>query len=239
MKRYVIIASIVVSIVILPLIVFAGSQKVSGVTAQTVINNARVILRETTADWWADSDLLQYLNDGHRDIALLTHCIQGTEAVTLVSGVTEYTISTSYTKIHGAIYNNASGVTNKSLIYASMFDSRLGMGGESVGQRVSEPVYWDEDGGIFYIWPEPMTSIDGDNITVYLSELPSDRTLTGGTSNILTPQIYDRALTFYIVAEAYYQIDKVWKAQVYEGRYIQELGIKKQDLIQKPAETPK
>lgn len=180
----------------------AGSQQTSGVTTQDIINRARDIINETYQagvsyeDYWTDAELLDHLNNGLIYIAGTSYCLQTTETITLIPNVTEYALSTAYFDVETAIYNGGTTIYNKGLVRGNP---------QSVGnvQDAEEPVYWYEWGGKIGFYPADYSSAtSGYRVTVYLFERPTARTLTGGTSVVPTPALYDYPLVLFVAGNA-------------------------------------
>jgi len=178
----------------------AGSQQTSGVTAQVILDRARYYLNETTASFWTDAtDMLAYLNAGIMDVARKTECMETTENIVLVTGQTEYALSSNYFSVEKAIYSGATteytDMTEKGLPRINLKD--LGYQedpGEPVGYCV-----WNDN---FLVDPQPSSTVSDYVITVYEIERPAAVDLTG-VSLIPTPAKYDDALATYVAAKAF------------------------------------
>lgn len=64
-------------------------------TRQEIRTLARKTLGETTAAFWTDDQLNNWIDDAGYDIAYLTRCIRANKDITLTGGTGEYTISTA------------------------------------------------------------------------------------------------------------------------------------------------
>jgi hypothetical protein len=207
--------------------VWAGDQTTSGVTAQTLVDDAQVYLNDAGNDLCTDQQLLQFLNDGMKDLVALSHCYQTTETITLLSGVTQYDLSTHFMTIKGAIYNGGSTTYNKPLEEWDLFDGGEDGKGLGMPEDVGEPVYWDEFAGEIAIWPAPTSSVSGYRVTTYLVAVPSGVTIDQA---IPTPAIYDKALTYYITAQAWYRDRQFGFGDYFMGRYEAEIARYRKDL---------
>lgn len=216
-----------VLVLILPVVVFtsvkmvyAGPQASPGKTAQTLIDEARVVLKETTATFWTDTQLLGFLNQGMKDIADTTYCMQTTETFDVSSGTTRYTITTDYAIVRGVLYVKSGSTSyQKALERKDLFDMEFGMGRV---EYTGEPAYWDEWNATVYIWP-PADSDHTGTAHVFLADRPSTITLTGG---INIPAVYERALLNYIIFRALLRDNKWDKAQLFGQLYYTAIGVK-------------
>jgi hypothetical protein len=206
-------------------IVHAGDTSTSGTLASAMITDVRAYLDETTASFWTDTELLQWLNDGMVDLAAKTHCTETQEVVTLVGGTTEYAVTANYIKIKAAIYRDST-LVEKGLIKGNPY---------SIGnvQNVGEPAYWYEHGGKVGFYPV-LAALSGSGTTVevvrlFLVERPA--AIASGTT-VSTPGVYDRALTYYILAQAYLKDKQMVKATHMMEMYHKEIALYREDFQQ-------
>ena len=196
----------------------AGPQTASSTTGTNMIARARVYLDESTALKWSDATLLRFLNDGMVDIANKTLCYQGTESVSLTANTIEYTPTTDYIKVIAVKVNPASG-SSWGLIKGNV--TSVGLATEAV-----TPVYWYEFAGKVGIYPA-YSAVTTETATVYFAKRPAD--IAAG-SNVLTPAIYDKALVYYICAQAFMLDKRIAEANNYLMLYAQELDRYRQDI---------
>jgi len=203
------------------------SQQTSGVTAQTIINNAKYeYLNDTGGDYWSDdSRLLTILNRGIIEVASLTKCLETVEKVVLLTGITEYAISSSYLNVEKAIYSGTTTQYNSSTLKGLQ---RIDLKNLANSENVGEPVR-------FYVWndhvgidPEPSSSVSGYAVYLYLIEKPTAITLTG---TIPTPAIYDHALTLFVSYQALKKDRNINLSSVLQQEYIAEIARYREDFI--------
>jgi len=202
--------TIILSLFVLVSSTWAGSQQTSTTLASTIITNVRAYLNEdATANtlFWSDAELLVWLNDGLVDLVARSRCLETTEVVTLVSGTLEYTLSTAYIGITGAIYTD--GSSYKAL---KMGDIREAGHAESD----SGPEFWYEWNGKVGIYPLATADTAGDTVVFYMIERPS---AIASTASITVPAYFDHILTMYIVAQAYMKDTKVDMATLWLQEY--------------------
>jgi len=202
--------------------VFAESQQTSGVTAQIIIDRARYYLNETTASFWGNStDMLAYLNAAIMDVARKTECLETTENIHLITGQTEYSLSSNYFNVEKAIYSGATtaytDLTEKGLPLINLKD--LGMQ-EDVGEPLGYCVWNDK----FLVDPQPSSSVSGYVITVYEIERPSEIIIISGAdpsgnSEIPTPAKYDDALSMYVAHKAAIKLRNIGLSNLLKGMY--------------------
>ena len=237
MRKILSIIAVLVTVFLWGNFAFAGSQQTSGVTAQVIIDDVRNgYLNEsstsgTTLFWDDTKDLLTYINYGLIDIANQSFALQTTENITLSSGDSVYAISTSYFDIETIINNDASGVTNASLRRGNL---------QSVGHSLADanttkrPAYWVDWGGSVLIYPEPESRSSGYNLTVYLYERPSGVTIQQA---IPTPAIYDFALVYFVVKEAWKKKKRFDLSNIYEVLYKNEMDRLRSFFNKRPKES--
>jgi len=64
-------------------------------TRQEIRTLSRKMLGETTAAFWTDSQLNEWIDDAGNDIAFLTKCLRTNSTITITGGTGEYTISSA------------------------------------------------------------------------------------------------------------------------------------------------
>jgi len=203
----------------------AGPQGRSGVTAQTIINNARsLFLNEDTAVMWTDAVLLRALNYGIIQIPALTKCTEATTQITLTAGVSEYGLSgVSYISVEKVMY---SGVTTD---YTDDKPSeRKDISNLSDGEDIEQPVRYATWNDNVYLDPVPRTT--DENIVVFYVSLPSGVTLT---QEIPLPAIYDYALTVFVASKAFKRDGKMNRSKALEDEYLLELSRYSADLVER------
>ena len=205
----------------------AGSQQTSSVTPTTIIHNARYYLNEITPSFWTDAELLVWVNQGSSDIASRTRSLEATESISLSALVVEYPITSNYIDISTVIYNSADNVV-KGLVRKNP---------QSIGNipDPGEPVYWYEWNGSIGIFPAH-SSLSGTatpSVTAYYVSYPSS--VTTGQA-VYTPAVYDRALTMFVVAQAFLKSGQFAKSGRFIAEYYAELDRFRSDLVDRPQE---
>lgn len=199
-------------------------MKASGVLASAIITRARTKLSEASAIRWSDADLLQLLNDGQNDVCGKTLSYQGSESVTLVANTIEYTPTGAFYKIIGAVLNPASGTP------WGLIKSNLSSRGSS---QDDVPRYWYEFAGKIGIYPA-YTAVTTQTATVYYGKQPT--TLISSNA-LLTPAVFDLAITNYIVAMAFLLDGQTELGTAFYNLYLSDIAPYRQDLSQVDNET--
>lgn len=222
-----VIRSLVVLFLLIPSIAFSGPQTTSSTTGTAMIAKVRILLDEASAIKWSDASLLQILNEGMGDIARKTLCYQATENINLVADTVEYTPSTDYIAVISVICNPASGKS------WGLKKGNIRSRGSTDTDDVDGPIWWYEFAGKVGAYPA-YTSVTTETLTVYFAKRPS--TITAG-QNILTPAIYDEALMYYIVYQAFLLDGRIAEANNYLLLYTQELSQNRIDTSEVDNET--
>lgn len=207
---------------------FAASQQVSSTTAATMIDRTEARLNDAENRMWLAGDLLSWLNEGQLDIVTRTHCLENTETETLVADQVEYPLdnfdsSVTYITIKAVLYidsnSEAKALTKGTIIgaYQNTNDQSLGNADDP-----DEPAFWYEWSGSVGIYPT-LSAIDGvtaETIKIYYITRP---VALVSTDNITIPAIYEPALIYYMMAQAYLRDNKM-------NRYLQTIAIYEQEM---------
>ena len=182
---------IVLIVLLFSLNAYAASQDVSSTTAATIIDNVEYLLNDENNDMWSAGSLLIWLNEGQVSIATQAQCLEATESIDLASSTLEYTITSSYITVKAVHY-----VDSDSAIKALLPGSPV-----SVGQveDPSEPVFFYDWSGKLGIYPM-LSARTTETITIYYVVLPAE---VASTDNITIPKIYESALKYYVLAQAW------------------------------------
>jgi hypothetical protein len=205
--------SLVVLLVVtlLPAMSFAGSQVASGADAADIISYARYYLNEPNENVWDDDDeLLEWINHGTMDIVARSQCLEYTEDIALVASQLNYPIIQDYIFITAVIYNDTKGLIRGN-------PQSLGNQFHEIGEPNAYFVWNDE----IWVYPKPDTDAALKNITLFGVERPAE--LAALTDAILVPAHYDKALVYYVVAQAFSKVGQFSKAQYFTTLYMHEL----------------
>lgn len=213
-------------------LVFAGiasaaSQQTSSTDASVIVTRARSYLNEPTVIMWSDAELLVWINDGTMDIVSRTHCLEAIEVESLVENQLSYPLTDAFICVKTVVYAQAAG-NEKGLIRGNI---------QSLGHidEVGEPIYWDQEQDNIIIYPKPDADHSGigHDIDVYTVSRPI---AVISSDDVLVPACYDRALTLYVVAQAWYKDGKFAKAGRFMAEYLSELDRYRSDFVIVPKE---
>jgi hypothetical protein len=207
-------------IILISTLCFAGTQQTSSTLASAIITQVRANINESAAEFWTDDEIIQWINDGIKDIVRKTHCYQTTESINLIANQIEYTVTTSAYLIVKAVHY----IDSDSKSHALELSSPNLVGRE---EDVEEPEYYYDWAGKVGVFPA-LPAIDGETITLYLVTLPTDIT---SSDNIPTPHPYDTAIVYYVTARAFAKDRQFAKAGAYERKYEAELDRLKAELV--------
>jgi len=205
----------------------SASQQTSSTDASVIITRARYYLNEPSEVYWDDAELLVWVNYGTTDIVARTQCLEAVETEQLVENQLSYGLDSSFIAIRTVIYDQGSGV-EKGLLRGNL---------QSVGhvEAVGEPVYWLQEQNNVVVYPRPDSSHSGSghDIDVYMIEYPA---AIESSDDVLVPAYYDRALTLYVVAQAFYKKGQFSKAGRFMAEYLAELDRYRKDYVVVPKE---
>lgn len=218
----------VVLLCLLPAWLYSGSQTVSSTLASTIITQVRYYLNESSATFWADAELLVFLNDGTLNIVARTHCLEDTEDVTLVTDTTSYALSDPFIIIKHAIYNSATALKKGSI------DDMGRVVGSTSRDALGYPEYWAQWESNIIVYPKPDSDASGNVVTVYVVDRP---TAVVAGANVLVPAQYDKALVYYIVGQALKKDGRLALAAAYIAEYMAECDRYRTDFSTQPNVT--
>lgn len=212
---------------------FAASQQTSSTTGTQIITKARYYLNASTI--WTDAELLEWINDGVVDIAARSRCTETKQAITLAANTLEYSITINYIAISAVVYSPASGALTGLLRGHPNHVGRSDA--DTMMESVKQPQYWYDWKGDIGIYPPRNTAITGETVYLYAVARPSD--LTATTSLVTVPAIYDRALTMYVVGQAFMKMDQWAKSARFMAEYYAEIDRYRQDYVDLPRQQRK
>ena len=178
-------------------------------TAQNVLKRVVITLQDANAVRWPTAELVRYLNDGQRDIALVRPDATSTTAtLALVAGARQTLPSTGAKLLE--IIRNTSGtkrairLTSRVILDAQSPDWYSKTGVTDIRHYTYDP----REPRIFYVYPPAASS--GASVELIYSAYPTDITEPGGsalytdvTGNVSVADIYVNALVNYILYRAY------------------------------------
>lgn len=204
------------------------------ITAQSVIRRSVETLQDPTSIRWPVAELVRYLNDGQREVALYRPDSMGTTAtVTCVAG-TKQALPANGAKLIDVVRNAAGTkkavrLTNREILDAQIpgWHNLAGVG------EVMHYMYDPRDPRVFYVYPPATTSAQLD---IVYSANPQDVTepadgslYTAVVGSIALPDTYTNALQDYILYRAYTKDSEyagnAARAQAHYAAFANALGV--------------
>lgn len=176
----------------------------STITAQSVVDKVQVILQDTTGVRWPDSELLDWLNDGQREIVLYKpNAFIKNLAVRMAVG-TKQSLPADGVQLIDVVRNmGTNGTTPGRAVRITMrevLDSQLpDWHSETPSSVVKHYVYSLLDPKNFYVYP-PQPAAGQGYLEIVYGASPTDTTLAG---TITLDDIYQNVLVDYILYRAY------------------------------------
>lgn len=174
------------------------------ITAQTIIDRAQVILQDSTAVRWPEAELLNWLNDGQREIvALRTDAFSKIANVTCVAGTKQVIPTSDGLRLLDVLRNMGAGGSTPGTAIRKV--PRQILDGQTPEWHAATPsttikhyVFDERAPKTFYVYP-PASA--GTQLEVLYSASPTDVATIG--SVITLDDIYMTPLIDYILYRAY------------------------------------
>jgi len=178
-------------------------------TAQSLILRAVTTLQDTTSIRWPANELVRYLNDGQRELALLRpDALSANATVSLVAGAKQ-ALPSNGSKLIDVIRNTGGNKRAVRMTTRNILDSQIPSWYNLTGvTEVLHYMYDVRDPKVFYVYPPAAAS--GASVDLVYSSYPTDITepadgalYTAVTGNISVPDIYGNTLVDYVLYRAY------------------------------------
>lgn len=183
------------------------------IAAQSIVRRAFDIIQDTTAVRWPTNELVRYLNDAQREVAMYRPDAMSTNTtMTCVAGSRQSigALTPAGVKLINVVRNSASGGTKRAvrLIEREILDSQNPTWHALTGAIDAVHYMFDpRDPKTFYVYPPALVTTQLD---VVYSALPTDitepadgSTYTAVTGNLSVPDIFANAVLDYILYRAY------------------------------------
>ena len=204
------------------------------ISAQSVIRRCVETLQDPTSIRWPVAELVRYLNDGQREVALYRPDSMGTTAtVTCVAG-TKQALPANGAKLIDVVRNAAGTKKAVRLTNREILDAQTPGWHNLVGAaEVLHFMYDPRDPKVFYVYPPATTGAQLDIVySAYPTDIaePSDASLyTAVTGSISLPDIHANALQDYILYRAYTKDSEyagnAARAQAHYAAFANSLGV--------------
>ena len=204
------------------------------------VTEVRSLINETTASFWADSQLQNWLDQGVSDIASRTGCIEDSDTFLLVTSQYEYTdlvtdgaaAVSDITQVWGCIYINPDDeyIGLKRILPRQIADLPH--------MKSGPPSYYYHFNNKIGIFPLPASGQNGDSVKIYFSKQPAGATLADRIVEI--PSEYKNAMYLYAASMAYRKENRHIEADKFYNMYLAELTALKKELedVQPEQQTP-
>lgn len=204
------------------------------ITAQSIIRRCVETLQDPTSIRWPVAELVRYLNDGQREVALYRPDSLVTNAtLTCVAG-TKQALPAGASKLIEVVRNAAGSKKAVRLTNREILDAQIPGWHNTAGvAEVLHFMYDPRDPKVFYVYPPATTSAQLDIVySAYPADVaePADASLyTAVTGNIGLPDIHANALQDYILYRAYTKDSEyagnAARAQAHYAAFANALGV--------------
>lgn len=206
------------------------------ITAQSIVRRVVETLQDNTSVRWPVNELVRYLNDGQREIALYRPDAMVTNATVTLTAGSKQALPANGSKLIEVIRNNtASSKRAVRLVNREILDAQSPSWHNIAGvTEVLHFMYDPRDPKVFYVYPPAAAS--GASVDLVYSALPTDitepadgSTYSAVTGNISVPDIYGNVIQDYILYRAYSKDSEyagnAQRAQAHYGAFANALGI--------------
>lgn len=178
-------------------------------TAQNVLQRVVITLLDPNAIRWPTAELVRYLNDGQRDIALVRPDATSTTATMTLTAGARQTLPSTGAKLLEVIRNTGGNKRAIRLVNRIILDAQVPNWYNQTGvTEIKHYTYDPREPRIFYVYP-PAAATNASAELIY-SAYPTDITepnstalYTAVTGNVSVADIYVNALVNYILYRAY------------------------------------
>jgi hypothetical protein len=186
-------------------------------TKEQIRTRVRDLLNEATASFWTNTELDYWINDGIREIAEISGCIQNIDSLSTTNGTR--TISYTGYDCVNVEYVPSSG-TRVALVQAEPLRDGRGIYNGTV------PQFWWTSKGVIGIDPLPDATY---TLNAYIADIPSDLTVDSQIPEI--PPAFRPLLIYYVCWRAHLKENNYGAASLYHQIYQSELIYVTQDNI--------
>lgn len=177
-------------------------------TAQSVIQRVVVTLQDPNATRWSTAELVRYLNDGQRDIALIRPDATATPATMTLSAGARQTLPATGAKLLDVIRNTTGAqrairLTNRNVLDAHNPDWYSKTGTTDIRHYTFDA----REPRVFYVYPPATVNASVEMVySAYpanITEPAANALYTAVTGNLSVQDIFANALTNYILYRAF------------------------------------
>jgi len=217
--------------------------------AKSIIKRCIDILQDSTSVRWPTEELVRYLNDGQREVALYRpDALVRNITASLVAGTRQTLPGTDGSKLIEIIRNSTSN-SKKSmrLVNREILDAQTPGWHDITGQQeLLHYMYDPRDPTVYYVYPPALTTSKVDLVySVYPQDIdePIAGSLYSAVSGTLdVPDIYGNIIQDYIMYRAYTKDSEyagnAQRAQAHYGAFANAIGLEISATIQVGPKSP-
>lgn len=203
------------------------------IAAQSIIRRVVETLQDNTSIRWPVAELVRYMNDGQRELALYRPDSMGTSATITCALGTKQQLPTNGAKLIEVVRNAGASKQAVRLTNREILDAQIpGWHNVTPVGEVLHYMYDPRDPRVFYVYPPATISAQLEIVyAAYptdVAEPPDGALYTDVTGNIGVPDIYANALQDYTLYRAYTKDSEyagnVARAQAHYGAFSNSLG---------------
>lgn len=193
---------------------YAGTTATSGITAQAIIDRAERTLNAVDDSFYDDSDMVQWIDEGVREIVNMTGCLDASPVtVTLIVGTRVYSLGQSFLQVMAVEHDNEDTTDHQQVITLDRI-RKNDVGHNDTTGRPRVYSVWNNN---IEIWPIPRADESGELLYIYSVTLPTG--VSTMSSAIETPAYFDVTLLYYVVSMAYYKDEQFAKGDKFLGLF--------------------
>lgn len=178
-------------------------------TGQDVVTRVRSQFGDTSGAQLADAPILNWINDGQREIVNNNQILRDTKYATLVAGQQDYSFPDDKVFAIEAIYVSGYPIQNISPQAAREYILALDPTGLVNAER---PEVWYERAGVITFYPVPSKTIEN---AIKLEYVRTPANLAGFNDQLAVPDRYFNELVSYVIAQAL-EMDENYSAAAYK-----------------------
>jgi hypothetical protein len=183
-------------------------------TPYQVLSNVRNQLYETTAAFWTDAEIYNYIWHAEQEIVLQIHCATIQTAATTVTAQSMYTAPESMYYIDRMTWSN---VKLKKIDFTDLDTlQRPGYGGTYTS---GSPTYYYLSGIQFGLWPIPASSA---TLNIYGSKIPI--LATGASSEFVCEPLFHPCIQDYALYRCWLKDQDDGRSKFFESQWKQGLS---------------
>lgn len=204
------------------------------IPAQSIIRRCVETLQDNTSIRWPVAELVRYLNDGQREVALYRPDSLVTNTTMTCAAGTKQALPAGASKLIEVVRNAAGSKKAVRLTNREILDAQIPGWHNAAGvAEVLHFMYDPRDPKVFYVYPPAKTGVQLDIVySAYPTDVaePSDASLyTAVTGDISLPDIHANALQDYILYRAYTKDSEyagnAARAQAHYAAFANALGV--------------